>query len=109
MKRIAITVFSLFLMVSTFAADNNNGGVFKSLFGGENEEPPFMMATNIIFLLLFVSIVIGLFAIVAMMAKQRHRNVGLWILLSILATPLPIIFILLAIGNDESKDLNYKP
>jgi hypothetical protein len=40
------------------------------------------------------------------MAKKRNRNVVLWVLLSLIGTPLIIIVILLCIGNadDYNKD-----
>lgn len=41
---------------------------------------------------------------VAVMAQKRNRNVVIWILLSLIATPLLMIIILLAIG--ENKDYN---
>ena len=37
------------------------------------------------------------------MAKNRHRNVGLWVLLSLIASPLLIIVILLIVGEDYSR------
>ena len=50
---------------------------------------------------------VGLFLVlfsvlVALMAQKRNRNVAVWILLSLLATPLLMIIILLCIGKDES-------
>lgn len=53
-------------------------------------------------LVLFVlGLFVGLYMLVAIMAQQRGRNAALWIIASILATPLLIIIILLIIGNDE--------
>ena len=51
--------------------------------------------------LLVLSIVIGLYVLVAIMAKNRHREVALWLLLSFIASPILIIIILLCIGDDE--------
>ncbi len=56
----------------------------------------------IIAVLLFLSIAIGLYVLVAVMAKNRHREVVLWVLLSFLASPILIIIILLCIGDDEN-------
>lgn len=46
---------------------------------------------------------IGLYVLVAVMANRRNRNAALWVLVSILATPLLAIIILLCIGEDYSK------
>lgn len=55
-------------------------------------------------ILLFFGISIGLYVMVAVMAQKRNRNVVIWILLSLIATPLLMIIILLVIG--ENKDYN---
>ena len=58
----------------------------------------------ILFVLLFF-LVIGvlLLVLVGKMARKRNRNVLLWLLLSILISPLPIIIILLIIGDDFTE------
>ena len=61
----------------------------------------FLLLVGIVFLFV-IGISIALYIIVALMAKNRNRNVVLWVLLSIIASPLLIIIILLAIGNDET-------
>ncbi len=48
-----------------------------------------------------IAVTIGLYVLVAVMAKDRHREVALWLLLSIVASPILIIIILLCIGDDE--------
>ena len=48
-----------------------------------------------------ITLVIGLYVLVAIMAKKRHREVAIWVLLSIIASPILIIIILLCIGDDE--------
>lgn len=48
--------------------------------------------------------IIGLYILVAVMAKNRNRNVALWVLLSVIASPLLIIIILLVIGEDDRID-----
>ena len=55
--------------------------------------------------LIIVGIMVGLYVLVAVMAKKRNRNVALWVLLSILASPLIIIIILLVVGEDNG-DIN---
>ncbi len=48
-----------------------------------------------------IAVTIGLYVLVAVMAKDRHREVALWLLLSIVASPILIIIILFCIGDDE--------
>ena len=55
----------------------------------------------ILAVLLIICLTICLYVLVAVMAKNRHREVALWVLLSILASPIIIIIILLCIGDDE--------
>ena len=51
---------------------------------------------------LCISIAVGLYVLVAVMAQQRHRNVVVWILLSMLASPLIMVIILLCIGDSQA-------
>lgn len=64
----------------------------------------------IVGVLFFIGITIGLYVLVAVMAQKRNRNVVIWILMSLLATPLLMIIILLCIGKDESNtfEQNYE-
>ena len=59
-------------------------------------------STNII-ALLFISITIGLYVLVAVMAQKRNRNVVVWVLLSLFVTPLLTIFTLLVIGDNKNN------
>lgn len=56
--------------------------------------------------LIVLGVTIGLYVLVAVMAKRRGRNVVLWVLLSIVGTPLLMAIILLAVG-DERKEENF--
>lgn len=59
----------------------------------------------IIVSLFILGIGIGLYVLVAVMAKKRNRNVVLWVLLSLVGTPLLMIIILLCIGDaDENNE-----
>ena len=49
----------------------------------------------------FKAFVIGAYVMVALMAKSRKRNIILWLLLSIIASPILIIIILFCIGDAE--------
>lgn len=62
------------------------------------------MIIAIIAVLFFIGISVGLYVLVAIMAQKRHRSVVLWVLLSIIASPLLIIIILLVVGNDNKID-----
>ena len=53
--------------------------------------------------LLGLGLSVGLYVLVAVMANKRNRNVALWVLISIIATPLLAIIILLCIGKDYSQ------
>ena len=53
--------------------------------------------------LLGLGLSVGLYVLVAVMANKRNRNVALWVLISIIATPLLVIIILLCIGKDYSQ------
>ena len=55
----------------------------------------------IVVLLFSIGITVGLYVLVAVMAKDRNRRVVVWILLSLLATPILMIIILLVIGKNE--------
>ncbi len=54
--------------------------------------------------LIMVSLSIGFFVLVVVMAKKRHRNVAVWVLLSIIGTPVLMTIILLIIGDADYYD-----
>ena len=57
----------------------------------------------IILALSFFCLIISLYVLVAVIAKNYNREVALWLLLSFIASPIIIIIILLCIGKDETK------
>jgi len=61
----------------------------------------------IVGVLFVIGITVGLYVLVAMMAQKRNRSVVGWILLSLLATPLLMIIILLAIGENKNYTENH--
>lgn len=65
------------------------------------------MIAFIIGLLFVIGITVGLYVLVAVMAQKRNRSVVVWVLLSLLATPLLMIVILLAIGKNENYIKNH--
>lgn len=66
----------------------------------------FLVIISIIACIAVLSFVIGLYVLVATMAKKRNRNVAVWVLLSIISSPILIMIILLAIGKDNRHDRN---
>lgn len=42
----------------------------------------------------------------AKMAKQRHREPAIWIILSVIASPLVAIVALLAVGDADERESN---
>lgn len=61
----------------------------------------------IVAVLVVIGISVGLYVLVAVMAQRRHRNVVLWVLLSIIASPILIIIILLVVGDDYKQIDNF--
>lgn len=58
---------------------------------------------GLFFLSFLIGAAIGLYVLIAVMAKKRKRNVAFWVLLSIVVTPLWAAIILLIIGEDNSR------
>ena len=71
-RKLVATLLGLFVVFSAFAANLNH--VMMTSIKTEN----------------------------AVMAQQRHRNVVVWILLSMLASPLIMVIILLCIGDSQA-------
>lgn len=65
------------------------------------------MLLAIIVSLFILGIGIGLYVLVAVMAKKRNRNVVLWVLLSLVGTPLLMIIILLCIGDADDRNMDF--
>lgn len=87
--------------------DYNTEGVAEESFLGSDVGRCDMSYVAILFIvgvLVFIGIAIGMYVLVAVMAQKRHRNVVLWVLLSILVSPLIIAIILLAIGDSEKDE-----
>lgn len=82
-------------------ADNN-------LYSSSKNDGWYMIIA-IIAVLVIIGINVGLYVLVAVMAKSRNRSVVLWVLLSIVASPLLIIIILLVVGDDNKRIDNDMP
>ena len=65
------------------------------------------MIIGIVVVLFVIGLSVGLYVLVAVMAKRRNRSVVLWVLLSIVASPLLIIVILLVVGDDNKHIDNF--
>ena len=72
-----------------------------------DNESTSLMWLLIIGVMLYIGFSVGLYILVAIMAQKRNRNIALWVLVSIFASPLLIIIILLCIGKDEKEHNNY--
>lgn len=77
---------------------------YSYLSHDSSEPSPALFITMLVVGLFILGAWIGLYVLVAVMAQKRNRNVALWILLSIIASPLLIAIILLAIGKDNRYD-----
>ena len=61
----------------------------------------------IIFAIIIISVSVGLYVLVALMARNRERSPVLWVLLSFFITPIVTIILLLVLGKD--KNGNFGP
>jgi len=87
--------------------DDNSLGRHDNGYEPTNGNEGLYVIIAIVGLLFVIGITVGLYVLVAVMAQKRNRSVVVWILLSLLATPLLMIIILLAIGKNENYIENY--
>ena len=73
---------------------------------GAEDGNPFWGLFSLFFMLLILGACIGIFVLVAVMAKQRGRSVVLWLILSIFATPILAIILLLCLGRSDGRGLS---
>lgn len=98
-KRLITTCLSVLMVISAIAANSIEvQDPVSSLLGGT-----FALAILITFAVLYFI----WYIFVAIMARNRNRNVALWILFSLLGTPLLMMLILFCIGKDKSEDKRY--
>ncbi|MBQ4916920.1 MAG: hypothetical protein IIU72_03055 [Muribaculaceae bacterium] len=74
------------------------------LYEHDKQNPLIYIICAIAIMLFVLGITIGSYVLVALMAQKRNRNAALWVLLSIVASPLLVIIILLCIGNDDKDE-----
>ena len=60
---------------------------------------------GLLFVLLCLALWIGMYVLVGVMARQRRRSAAVWVLLSLIATPLLMVFILLCIGKASNGSM----
>ena len=87
--------------------DDNPLGRYDYGYEPSNGNEGLYVIIAIVGLLFVIGITVGLYVLVAVMAQKRNRSVVVWILLSLLATPLLMIIILLAIGKNEKYIENH--
>ena len=58
---------------------------------------------GLLIILFVVGAWIGMYIIVAVMAQRRNRSVVMWVLLSMIASPLLMMIILLVVGKDNNR------
>ncbi len=87
--------------------DDNPLGRYDYGYEQSNGNEGLYVIIAIIGLLFVIGITVGLYVLVAVMAQKRNRSVVVWVLLSLLATPLLMIIILLVIGKNENYIENH--
>lgn len=74
----------------------------------ENKESDGIAAiVLLVILMICLGVFIGMYVLVGVMAKKRHRSVFLWVTLSFFMTPLTVCIILLAIGRKPTEEYYY--
>lgn len=74
----------------------------------ENKESDGIAAiVLLVILMICFGVYIGMYVLVGVMAKKRHRSVFLWVTLSFFMTPLTVCIILLAIGRKPTDEYYY--
>lgn len=86
-----------------FEVDQQEEAEYK---GWEFFSPPAIIILSILLVIFAFGIGIGLYVLVGIMAKRRHRDVALWVILSFFTTPILAIIILLCVGDSDDGD-NY--
>lgn len=83
-------------------------GTASETTAGENKENDGIAAiVLLVILMICLGVFIGMYVLVGVMAKKRHRSVFLWVTLSFFMTPLTVCIILLAIGRKPTDEYYY--
>ena len=94
MKKILTTLMVTMMAMATYAA------------GNDSSEDIMLGVFVVLFAIIAFAVVIGLYVLVAVMAKKRNRNIALWVLLSFFGSPVLIAIILLIVGDSEKDELS---
>ncbi len=92
------------------ASDGGSGHeetVAVTAAGENNEYHGIAAIVLLVILLICFGVYIGMYVLVGVMAKKRHRSVFLWVTLSFFMTPLTVCIILLAIGRKSTDEYYY--
>lgn len=93
-------------------SDEEISEVIRSVkYANEGLISSFFKASIAIFIfgLFIFGVCVGLYVLVAVMAQNRHRSAVLWIILSILSTPVLAIILLLVLGDSKlSEESQYE-
>ena len=92
------TADSKVIVDEALAEESGNDSSFFSALGGG-----LALISLPLIPLMILGAAIGLFVLVAQIARKRHRNVVGWLLLSIFFSPILAIIILLIIGDDRPR------
>lgn len=77
---------------------------FNDEFSVETDFESLWSVMMLVVILSVIGFYIGMYILVAVIAQKKNRNAALWVLVSLLATPLLAIIILLVLGKDETRD-----
>ena len=70
---------------------------------GASNEAKWVAGLIIFGFILIIVIYVGMYGVVAIMAKRRHRNAIIWIFISLIGTPLIVIVVLLCLGDADDS------
>ncbi len=70
---------------------------------GVTNEAKWVAGLIIFGFILIICIYVGMYGLVAIMAKRRHRNAIIWIFISLIGTPLIVIVVLLCLGDADDS------
>ena len=85
----------------------DNQPVDEDSFYNSNGSPrclsPYVLLIPLLLVVVVLGAYVGLYILVAVMAQKRNRSVVGWILLSLIATPLLMVILLLVLGKSENS------
>ena len=70
----------------------------------DSKEGIYILSSLFIFIIVCLGVYIGLYVLVAVISQRNKRNVVIWLLLSLVLSPLLTLIILLFIGKDNNSN-----